>query len=296
MSISFNDRVVIVTGAGGGLGRAHALLFAKHGATLVINDVGPGGPAVVAEIEAAGGTAMASNASVTDFDAVQKMVADAMERYGRVDALINNAGILRDKTFAKMEMSDFRDVVDVHLMGAAYCSKAVWQIMRDQKYGRIVNTTSSTGLYGNFGQANYAAAKLGLVGLTNTLALEGERDNIRVNAFAPTAKTRMTEGVVPAPFLEAFEPDLTSPVVVYLASEDAPTKTICAAGAGTFERAYITLTAGVHLAGDACTPDGVAAAFAQIGDRTNESVPANGSAQGQNEMARRTAGAPAASR
>ncbi len=287
MSTDFTDRVVIVTGAGGGLGRAHALMFAAYGATVVVNDVGAGGAAVAAEIEAAGGRAMAADASVTDFAAVTAMVADVMARYGRVDALVNNAGILRDKTFAKMDMQDFRDVVDVHLMGAAYCTKAVWQIMRDQHYGRIVMTTSSTGLYGNFGQANYAAAKLGLVGLVNTLALEGARDNIHVNAFAPTARTRMTQGLSPDAFLEPFDPEATSAAVVFLASEAAPTKTIVAAGAGTFERAYITLTAGVHLASDARTPDAIAAAFDRIGDRANETVPASGAAQGQNELLRR---------
>jgi NAD(P)-dependent dehydrogenase (short-subunit alcohol dehydrogenase family) len=288
MPISFEDRVVVVTGAGGGLGRAHALAFARYGATVVVNDVGPGAEAVAAEIRDGGGKALGIEASVTDFDAVQAMIAQAIERFGHVDVLVNNAGILRDKTFAKMDLKDFRDVVDVHLMGAAYCTKAVWAHMRERKYGRIVMTTSSTGLFGNFGQSNYGAAKLALVGLMNTLALEGARDDIRVNCFAPTARTRMTEGVVADAVLAAFDPEATCAAVLYLASENAPTKAIVNAGAGTFERTYITMTEGVHLEESERTPDALEAAFERVSDRTGEIVPNDGSAQAQNELTRRS--------
>ena len=184
-----------------------------------MNDLGPGRDAVVAEIVAAGGEAFASGASVTDPAAVNAMVAETIERFGHVDILINNAGILRDKSFAKMEMDDFRLVVDVHLMGAVYCAKAVWAHMRERQYGRIVMTTSSSGLYGNFGQSNYGAAKMGLVGFANTLAIEGAKDNIRVNCLAPTARTQMTEGLIPEAILANYTPESVSPGVLFLASE-----------------------------------------------------------------------------
>ena len=195
--IDLAGRVAIVTGAGGGLGRQHALLLARRGARVVVNDLGAGADAVAAEIVAAGGQARAVQCSVTDADAVQAMVDGVVADWGRVDILVNNAGILRDKSFAKLDLADFRAVVDVHLMGAAHCSKAVWEPMRAQRHGRIVMTTSSSGLYGNFGQANYGAAKMALVGLMQTLALEGERYGIRVNCLAPTAYTRMMEGILP---------------------------------------------------------------------------------------------------
>ena len=185
--IDLAGRVAIVTGAGGGLGRQHALLLARRGARVVVNDLGAGADAVAAEIVAAGGQARAVQCSVTDADAVQAMVDGVVADWGRVDILVNNAGILRDKSFAKLDLADFRAVVDVHLMGAAHCCKAVWEPMRAQRHGRIVMTTSSSGLYGNFGQANYGAAKMALVGLMQTLALEGERYGIRVNCLAPTA-------------------------------------------------------------------------------------------------------------
>jgi NAD(P)-dependent dehydrogenase (short-subunit alcohol dehydrogenase family) len=216
MSIDFTGRVAIVTGAGGGLGRLHALALAARGAKVVVNDLGGdvrgvGGSvsaaqAVVDEIRAAGGEAMASGASVTDFEAVQNMVQHTMDTWGRVDILVNNAGILRDKSFAKMDLADFRVVMEVHVMGAVYCTKAVWPHMQAQNYGRVVMTTSSSGLYGNFGQANYGAAKLALVGLMQTLSIEGEKNNIRVNCLAPTAATRMTEGLMPEAVLKALEP------------------------------------------------------------------------------------------
>ena len=223
MQIQFPGRVAIVTGAGGGLGRQHALALARRGARVVVNDLGPGARQVAEEIRAAGGEALASEASVTDFAAVEAMVRQAIEAWGRVDILVNNAGILRDKTFAKMDLADFRLVLDVHLMGAVHGCKAVWETMRAQRYGRIVMTTSSSGLYGNFGQSNYGAAKMALVGLMQTLALEGEKYGIRVNCLAPTAATRMTEGLMPPEVLAQLAPEAVTPGLLHLVSENAPT-------------------------------------------------------------------------
>ena len=292
MTIRFDGQVAIVTGAGGGLGREHALALAARGAKVVVNDLGAardgsGGSAtaaeaVVAEIEAAGGEAMANAASVTDSAAVEAMVAEVMARWGRIDILVNNAGILRDKSFAKMELADFQLVMDVHLMGAVHCTKAVWEIMRTQNYGRIVMTTSSSGLFGNFGQANYGAAKMALVGLMQTLAIEGAKNDIRVNALAPTAHTRMTEDLQGLP-LEALGPELVTPGLIYLVSRDAPTRAILAAGAGGFERAYVTLTQGDFAVGPDA-PEQVAARFDAISDRENEIVPDMGAAQGMIEL------------
>lgn len=282
--IRFEDRVAIVTGAGGGLGRAHALAFAARGAKVIVNDLGAGRDAVVAEIEAAGGEAIASGASVTDPAAVTAMVAAAIERFGHVDILINNAGILRDKSFAKMEMDDFRVVVDVHLMGAAYCTKAVWAHMRERRYGRIVMTTSSSGLYGNFGQANYGAAKMGLVGLANTLAIEGAKDDIRVNCLAPTARTQMTEGLIPEAILANYTPESVSPGVLFLASENAPTHAILLGGAGSFERAHVTMTIGDWFAEETRTPEAIAEAWEAISSHTGGSVPMSGAEQGAREV------------
>jgi NAD(P)-dependent dehydrogenase (short-subunit alcohol dehydrogenase family) len=283
MSIRFDGRVAIVTGAGGGLGRAHALALAARGAKVVVNDLAQA-EAVVAEIQDAGGQAIAHAASVTDEAAVAAMVQQALDAWGRVDILVNNAGILRDKSFGKMSMADFRLVVDVHLMGAAICSQAVWATMRAQKYGRIVMTTSSSGLYGNFGQANYGAAKMALVGLMQTLAIEGAKDGIRVNCLAPTAATRMTEGLLPPPVLARLKPEAVTPALLHLVSDDAPTRAIVCAGAGTFERAYVTLTRGVHLGEGPEVPEQVAARFEAISDRADEVVPADGSEQGRNEI------------
>ncbi len=241
--------------------------------------------AVVDEITAFGGEAMANGASVTDMAAVEKMVANVKERWGRIDILINNAGILRDKTFVKMTLDDFRTVMDVHLMGSVNCTKAVWEIMREQAYGRILMTTSSTGLYGNFGQANYGAAKLALVGLMKTLALEGAKYNVHVNTIAPLAATRMTEDLMPPAMLEKMGPETVVPASVYLVSEEAPTNVILNAGGGGIERAYVTLTRGIHLSADEMTAETVAARFAEISDRTGELVPDNGSAQAQTALA-----------
>ncbi len=294
MSIDFKGRVAIVTGAGGGLGRQHALALAARGARVVVNDLGgasdgtgasaSAAQAVVQEIVAAGGEAIANGASVTDFAAVQAMVAQAMDTWGRVDVLVNNAGILRDKSFSKMELADFRLVVDVHLMGAVHCTKAVWPIMIAQNYGRIVMTTSSTGLYGNFGQTNYGAAKLALVGLMQTLALEGAKHNIRVNSLAPTAATRMTQGLLPQAVLDAIKPEAVVPAMLVLAAEDAPTRTILCAGAGGFEAAHITLTQGVWIGSGADAPEQLAAQLAAVTDRQGETVPESGAAQGQIEV------------
>ncbi|APW42157.1 SDR family oxidoreductase [Rhodoferax saidenbachensis] len=299
MNLDFKGRVAIVTGAGGGLGRQHALALAARGAKVVVNDLGgardgSGGSlsaaeSVVAEIRAAGGEAMANGASVTDFDAVQAMVQQAVDTWGRVDILVNNAGILRDKSFAKMELADFRLVMDVHLMGAVHCCKAVWPHMNAQKYGRILMTTSSSGLYGNFGQSNYGAAKLALVGLMQTLSIEGAKNNICVNSLAPTAATRMTEDLMPPAVLEALKPEAVVPAMLVLVAESAPTRTILCAGAGSVEAAHITLTQGAWIGLDAQSPERLAEQLAQVRDRLGEAVPESGAAQGSLEIARATA-------
>jgi len=294
MSIRFDGRVAIVTGAGGGLGRQHALALAARGAAVIVNDLGGtvegngGAPtaanAVVDEIRAAGGKAIASAASVTDFAAVQAMVQAAVGEWGRVDILVNNAGILRDKSFAKMDLADFRLVLDVHLMGAVHCTKAVWELMRAQNYGRIVMTTSSTGLYGNFGQANYGAAKMALVGLMQTLSIEGAKHDIRVNCLAPTAATRMTAGLMPEAVLKLLEPEAVTPALIALVAEDAPTRAILCAGAGAFERAYVTLTPGIHVGHPEDAAELIAAGWESISDRDGETVPESGAAQGTLEV------------
>ena len=292
--IDFTGRVAIVTGAGGGLGRLHALALAERGAKVVVNDLGgavdgSGGSAtaaqkVVDEIKARGGEAIANGASVTDFDAVQAMVQQAIDTWGRVDILVNNAGILRDKSFGKMELADFRLVLDVHLMGAVHLCKAAWPHMVAQKYGRIVLTTSSTGLYGNFGQANYGAAKMALVGLMQTLSIEGVKSDIRVNCLAPTAATRMTEGLLPPEVLAALRPEAVVPAMLVAVSAQAPTRTVFAAGAGTYEVAHVTLTQGVHLGLSPDTPERLLAALPQITERLGETVPMSGAEQGTNEV------------
>ncbi|WP_431275968.1 SDR family NAD(P)-dependent oxidoreductase [Variovorax ureilyticus] len=300
-NLDFKGRVAIVTGAGNGLGRQHALALAARGAKVLVNDLGgardgSGGSAtaaqaVVDEIKAAGGEAIANGASVTDFDAVQAMVRQAVDAWGRVDILVNNAGILRDKSFAKMELADFRLVMDVHLMGAVHCTKAVWPIMNEQKYGRIVMTTSSSGLYGNFGQSNYGAAKLALVGLMQTLSLEGAKNDIRVNCPAPTAATRMTEDLMPQEALDALKPEAVVPAMLVLAAQDAPTRQILCAGAGVFEAAHITLTQGAWIGFGADAPERLAERLAEVTDRSGEIVPQSGAAQGSNEVGKAMANA-----
>ena len=276
MAIRFDGRVAIVTGAGNGLGKAHALGLASRGAKVVVNDFGgardgTGGSlspaeAVVEEIRKAGGTAMADGADVSDFEQVTAMVERATKEWGNVDLLCANAGILRDKSFGKMEAADFRKVLDVHLVGTFYCCKAAWAGMRDRNYGGIVLTTSSSGLYGNFGQANYGAAKSGMVGLMNVLAEEGRKSDIRVNIISPTAATRMTEELLPLQALQLMKPNAITPAVEYMLSEDAPTRTIMGAGAGSFAVIKIVESEGINLPESEWTPDAVAAHFAEISD------------------------------
>ena len=278
MSIRFDDKVAIVTGAGGGLGRSHALDLASRGAKVVVNDLGgsvdgaskgssSAAEKVVEEIKAAGGEAIANGASVTDVDQVKEMVQQTMDAYGRIDILVNNAGILRDKSFSKVEDEDFRMVMEVHLMGSVNCTKAVWEIMKEQNYGRIVMTSSSSGLYGNFGQTNYGAAKMGVVGLMNTLKLEGAKYNIKCNALASVAATRMTEELMPGEVLERLEPQYVTPAVTYMVSEDAPTGVIMAAGAGVFARVMIHETIGVNLGtADKMDAENIADNWDQISD------------------------------
>ncbi len=255
--IDFDDRVAIVTGSGAGLGRSHALGLAARGARVVVNDLG-NAQDVASEIDAAGGDAISHDADVSDEAQVADMIAKAMDRWGRIDILVNNAGILRDKTFAKMTLQDFRKVVDVHLMGSANCCHAVWPIMRAQKYGRIVLTSSGSGLYGNFGQSNYGAAKAAMIGLMNVLHLEGARDDIRVNTLAPTAATQMTKGLLPEAALDLLQPETITPGLLHLVSENGPSRTILSAGAGTFAQTRIYETQGHRIQGE-ITPEAIAA-------------------------------------
>ncbi len=294
MGIKLNNRVAIVTGAGSGLGREHALLLSRLGARVVVNDLGSdiagnGGSSdaanrVVAEIRAAGGEAIANGASVTNAEHVKAMVQDAMAQWGRVDILVNNAGILRDKSFSKMEEADFRAVLDVHLMGAFHCCKAVWDIMKAQNHGRIIMTTSSSGLFGNFGQANYSAAKMALVGLMQTLAIEGQKNNIKVNCLAPSAATRMLEGLVAKEVSDALTPASVSPAVAVMASDDAPSRMIICAGAGSFEASHITLTPGKFIGVGEGSADRLLENLASVSDRKEEIVPTVGLAQISREL------------
>jgi NAD(P)-dependent dehydrogenase (short-subunit alcohol dehydrogenase family) len=273
MTISLDGRVAIVTGGGRGLGRAHALALAKQGASVLVNDLGAAGgvsanaEAVAEEIRAAGGQALANGASVADWDQVQAMARQALDHWGRIDILVNNAGILRDKSFLKMTADEFRQVIDVHLLGSAWCTKAVWETMREQSYGRIIFTTSSTGLYGNFGQTNYGAAKMGMVGMMNTLHLEGAKYDIRVNCLAPAAGTAMTEGLIPEAVFGMLSPEAVSPGVVFLASEQAPSRTVLCAGGGSFAVYKGFETEGLNLPPEELSADGVAAAWSRITDQ-----------------------------
>ncbi len=287
-------RVAIVTGAGSGLGRSHALLLSRLGAKVLVNDMNVDAADKVArEIEAAGGEAAGFAASVTDEARIAEMAASALALWGRIDILVNNAGILRDKSFAKMTMAEFREVIDVHLMGSAICTKAVWEIMRQQRYGRVVMTTSSSGLFGNFGQANYGAAKMALVGLMQTLALEGEKYGIKVNCLAPTAATAMTGGLLDEKTSERLSPDLVSPGLPALVGEDAPTRAILCAGAGHFARSNVTLTRGANIGGGDGASARVISSWSRISDRTGEIVPDYGFTQMERELASAPDEAPA---
>ena len=275
MSISFEDQVAIVTGAGGGLGRSHALELARRGAKVVVNDLGgamdgTGGSSeaaekVVSEIKELGGEAISNGGSVSDRTGAKSMVDDAMESWGRVDILINNAGILRDKSFSKIELDDFQMVVDVHLMGAVYCTHAVWPIMREQNYGRILMTTSPTGLYGNFGQTNYGAAKLAQVGFMNSLKIEGAKNNVHTNTIAPIAATRMTESLIPEAVHSKLAPESVTPAALFLVSSEAPNGVIMQAEGGRFSVASIVENIGAQLGADA-TPEDIAANYDMISD------------------------------
>ncbi|WP_426266346.1 SDR family NAD(P)-dependent oxidoreductase [Sphingomonas sp. LHG3443-2] len=291
MAVSLAGRTAIVTGAGGGLGRTHALLLARAGAKVIVNDIPQNianAESVMEEIKSAGGQATAFGASVTNEEAVAEMVAKA----GAVDILVNNAGILRDKSFAKMTLDDFRLVMDVHLMGSVICTKAVWDGMRERNYGRIVMTTSSSGLYGNFGQSNYGAAKMALVGFMQTLSIEGAKNNIRVNCLAPTARTAMTENLLPPQALELLGPEYVSPALLALVAEDAPTRTILAAGAQGVEAAQITLTKGISIKGldDLEAGSVILDKLGEIGDLKTATVPASGMEQGQIELGKALGG------
>jgi len=284
--IDLSNQVAIVTGAGGGLGRSHAIALAKHGAKVVVTDLNLENlQAVVSEIEAAGGTAMPVAGSVTEMSDVEAMVAKTLDQWGQIDILVNNAGILRDKTFSKMDLEDFRLVMDVHLMGAVNCTKAVWDHMRDRRHGRVIMTTSSSGLFGNFGQSNYGAAKMALVGFMNTIALEGARYGVKVNCLAPTAATQMVEGLLPQEELDLLQPARVSPAVIALAGPDAPTGQIICAGAGAFAASHITLTPGIFLGTGEDTADQLVENLDEVLDRDGATVPVMGENQGRQELA-----------
>lgn len=296
MSVEFNNRVAIVTGAGGGLGRSHALALAKRGVKVVVNDLGgsvdgTGGSetmaqSVVKEIEAMGGEAMANGANVTKEDEVEAMVTEAIERFGKVDILVNNAGILRDRSFSKMTMADWQLVVDVHLKGSATCTKAVWNHMKENKYGRIVMTTSSSGMYGNFGQTNYGAAKAGLSGFMRTLCLEGAKYDIRINTLSPTARSRMTEGLMPEEILEQLGVEPVSQGLVYLVCDDAPNRVILAAGAGGYALTKVFETQGINLSQGEQTAENVAAHWDAISSNDGMEEYTNGGQQGAKFLTR----------
>lgn len=291
MTVSFEGQVAIVTGAGNGLGRSHALELAKRGAKVVVNDLGgardgsgassDAAQEVVRLIEEAGGEAFAHGANVAKFDEVQDMVKQAMDKWGRVDILINNAGILRDKSFAKMDLADFQLVMDVHVMGTVNCTKAVWDIMREQNYGRIVVTTSSSGMYGNFGQSNYGAAKMAVLGFMNTLVLEGAKNNIHVNALAPTAGTRMTEDLMPPEIYNMLTAESVTAGALTLCHKDSPTRMILCAGAGGYASTRLFETDGIFLPEAQQTPEQVLENWEGVCDTSNQSELESGAKQSE---------------
>ena len=296
MSIEFKNRVAIVTGAGGGLGRSHALALASRGVKVVVNDLGgsvDGSGAgsemaqnVVAEIKATGGEAIANGANVTKQDEVEAMVVEAIKAFGKVDILVNNAGILRDKSFSKMTMADWKLVVDVHLHGSATCTKAIWNHMKENQYGRIVMTTSSSGMYGNFGQTNYGAAKAGLSGFMRTLCLEGAKYDIRINTLSPTARSRMTENLMPEEILEKLTVDSVTAGLVYLVSDDAPNRMILCAGAGGYSETKVFETQGINLSEGEQTAENVAKFIDKIRDISGQEEFTNGGQQGTKFLTR----------
>ena len=276
MSVRYEDRVAIVTGAGAGLGRSHAMGLAARGARVVVNDLAAAdgstaaADAVVEEIRAAGGEAISNGANVANLDEVQAMVQKTMDTWGRVDILVNNAGILRDKSFVKMSPEDFHAVINVHLNGTFNCTKAVWDIMRTQSYGRIVMTTSSSGLYGNFGQTNYGAAKMAVVGMMNTLVQEGAKYDIRINSLAPTAGTAMTEGLIDAAAFDLMTTESVTAGLLVLCAEDSPNRLILCAGAGAYASAHLYETDGIYLPPAEQTPENVMAQLDAINARDGE--------------------------
>jgi NAD(P)-dependent dehydrogenase (short-subunit alcohol dehydrogenase family) len=291
MTISFAGKVAIVTGAGNGLGRSHALALAARGAKVVVNDLGgardgrgassQASQEVVRLIEGSGGEAISHGANVANFDEVQDMVKQAMDKWGRVDILINNAGILRDKSFTKMTLDDFKVVMDVHVMGSVNCTKAVWDIMREQNYGRIVMTTSSSGMYGNFGQSNYGAAKMAVLGLMNTLVIEGAKNNIRINALAPTAGTRMTEDLMPENIVKAFAPEAVTAGMLTLCDDDAPNRFILCAGAGGYSSASMFETDGCFIPQNSQSPEKLRECWSELSSQTDQVSLTCGAKQGE---------------
>ena len=299
MTIRYDGQVAIVNGAGNGLGRSHALALASRGAKVVVNDLGgavdgsgsssEAALEVVRTIEAAGGEAVANGANVADLNQVEAMVAQTIEKWGRVDILVNNAGILRDKSFVKMTMEDFKLVVDVHLIGSANCTKAVWPLMREQGYGRIVMTTSSSGMYGNFGQSNYGAAKMAVVGLMNTLVLEGDKYDIKVNCLSPTAGTRMLDGLLTDEISAVLTVEAVTTGLLTLCDTDAPNRTILCAGAGGYARTHIYETDGIFLAPEDQTPENVRANMEAIENTDNQKMLVGGFQQTDKFVAKASA-------
>ena len=291
MTVSFEGKVAIVTGAGNGLGRSHALALAARGAKVVVNDLGgardgegmssAASQEVVRLIEEQGGEAISNGANVTNYQEVEAMVQQAMDKWGRVDILVNNAGILRDKSFSKMSLDDFKLVVDVHLMGTVNCTKAVWEIMREQNYGRIVMTTSSSGMYGNFGQSNYGAAKMAVLGLMNTLVLEGAKNNIHINALAPTAGTRMTEDLMPEEIANLFSPESVTAGMLTLCDDEAPNRFILCAGSGGFSQAILYETDGCFIPQAQQSPEAVRENWDEVTTTEQQRVLTVGSQQGE---------------